>query len=294
MNMEKNSTENNSPEKKSRKIDVKKFFAGSRIWQIILGISVLVMVVSGVRIYQLSREYSEGIEEYQELEQYVTIAKEPVAETADDTQEEAAGSEEATTESKIAVNVEVDYAGLIGINKDFAGWLYYEPLELSYPIVRGNDNDYYTHYTFENTKNSSGAIFMDFLNKVDLTDYNTIIYGHNMRNGTMFGSLKKLLNDEEMIANNPYFYILTEDKTLQYQIFACYITKEDSDTYQIIRNEEEQKTYLDFIASQTELLDNVEVTQQDRVVTLSTCNGLHSTNRTIIHGVLVAEEENAK
>lgn len=294
MNMEKNSTENNSPEKKSRKIDVKKFFAGSRIWQIILGISVLVMVVSGVRIYQLSREYSEGIEEYQELEQYVTIAKEPVAETADDTQEEAAGSEEATTESKIAVNVEVDYAGLIGINKDFAGWLYYEPLELSYPIVRGNDNDYYTHYTFENTKNSSGAIFMDFLNKVDLTDYNTIIYGHNMRNGTMFGSLKKLLNDEEMIANNPYFYILTEDKTLQYQIFASYITKEDSDTYQIIRNEEEQKTYLDFIASQTELLDNVEVTQQDRVVTLSTCNGLHSTNRTIIHGVLVAEEENAK
>ena len=174
----------------------------NRIWQIILAVSLIIVVVSGVNVFRLSREYQKGINEYEKLEQDVSLEEK---QTADKQQDQSAQEEE--QESKIPVSVDVKYDELKSINEDFVGWLYYEPLEISYPIVRGNDNDYYTEYTFENEKNSSGAIFMDFLNRKDYSDFNTIIYGHNMRNGTMFGSLKKLLNGQEIIEENPYFYI---------------------------------------------------------------------------------------
>lgn len=258
----------------------------NRIWQIVLAVSVILALISGVNVFRLSREYQKGINEYASLEQYVTIEKEPVV-----SQQSEAETGEEEKKSQIPVSIDVQYEELKKINEGFAGWLYYEPLELSYPIVRGDDNDYYTHYTFENVQNSSGAIFMDFLNKKDYSHYNTIIYGHNMRNGTMFGSLKKLLNDESMIEEDPYFYIFTEDKAYMYEIFAVYITTADSKTYDLINNEEEQAAYLEYIQKTATYLSDREVASDERITTLSTCHGLHSNNRTVVHGVLIAEED---
>lgn len=257
----------------------------NRIWAVILAVCLIVAGVSGYNIYRLSREYQKGINEYAALEEYVSIEEEPAVK--DEVKEDTALEKK----SQVPVSVDVKYDDLKKINSDFAGWLYYEPLEISYPIVRGNDNDYYTHYTFENVKNSSGAIFMDFLNKKDYSNYNTIIYGHNMRNGTMFGSLKKILNDVSIAEENPYFYIFTEDKAYMYEIFAVYITDEDSRTYDLIGSEEEQADYLEYIRNSAVYLSDREVTPQDKVVTLSTCHGLHSTNRTVVHGVLIVEED---
>lgn len=257
----------------------------NRIWQIILVVSLIIVVVSGVNVFRLSREYQKGINEYENLEQYASLEEDEAAQGDQNAQE----TEE--QESQIPVSVDVNYDELKKINEDFVGWLYYEPLEINYPIVRGNDNDYYTLYTFENEKNSSGAIFMDFLNRKDYSDYNTIIYGHNMRNGTMFGSLKKLLNDQEIIEENPYFYIFTEDKAYMYEIFAVYLTKADSKTYDLIENDEQQKEYLDYINQTASYRTDKEVAATDRIATLSTCHGLHSNNRTIVHGVLIAKED---
>lgn len=261
----------------------------NRIWKIILAVSLIIVVVSGINVFRLSREYQKGINEYEKLEQYVSLEKNPTEKPAKNQQAQDVQEEE--QESRIPVSVDVKYDELKGINEDFVGWLYYEPLEISYPIVRGNDNDYYTQYTFENVKNSSGAIFMDFLNRKDYSDFNTIIYGHNMRNGTMFGSLKKLLNDQEIIEENPYYYIFTEDKAYMYEIFAVYITTADSKTYDLIENEEGGEEYLNFIDETAVYRSDKEVTVSDRITTLSTCHGLHSNNRTIVHGVLIAEED---
>jgi sortase B len=260
----------------------------NRIWQIVLIVSLALAVVSGINVFKLSREYQEGINTYASLEQYVSIEEEPETEVAE--KQEQTGEEE-TVQSVIPISLDVQYEELKEINSDFTGWLYYEPLEISYPITRGNDNEYYTEYTFENVKNSSGGIFMDFLNRKDYSDYNTIIYGHNMRNGTMFGSLKKLLNDESIITENPYFYIFTEDKAYMYEIFAVYITTADSATYDLVNSEEDQSDYLAYIQQTAAYLSDKEVTASDRIVTLSTCHGLHSNNRTVVHGVLIAEED---
>lgn len=253
----------------------------NKIYKIILAVSLIVMIVAGINVFLLSREYQEGINEYKELEQYVLTADSSGGET----------QEQAPIESLIPVSLEIDFQNLKAINEDLVGWLYYEPLELSYPIVRGNDNEYYTLYTFEQEENSSGAIFMDFLNRTDFSDYNTIIYGHNMRNGTMFGSLKELLNDTSIIEENPYFYIFTEDHAYMYEIASAYITESSSHTYDLITNEDDQTEFIDYILSVSTWFWDKEITAEDKIMTLSTCHGLHSSNRTVVHGILIAQED---
>lgn len=258
------------------------------IYRIILAISLILIVVAAVNIVILSREYQAGINEYKALEQYVEVVDNMKPTQKEETEEDA---EEVVKESVIPVSLQIDYAQLKTINEDFVGWIYYEPLELSYPIVRGNDNEYYTHYTFENESNSSGAIFMDFLNRPNFEDFNTIIYGHNMRNGTMFGSLKKLLNDNSIIEENPYFYIFTENRAFMYEIASVYITNSESATYDLIETEEDQSNYIEYIKGVSTWSWDKEIVPQDKIVTLSTCHGLHSTNRTVVHGVLIAAED---
>lgn len=258
------------------------------IYRIILAISLILIVVAAVNIVILSREYQAGINEYKALEQYVEVVDNMKPTQKEETEEDA---EEVVKESVIPVSLQIDYTQLKTINEDFVGWIYYEPLELSYPIVRGNDNEYYTHYTFENESNSSGAIFMDFLNRPNFEDFNTIIYGHNMRNGTMFGSLKKLLNDNSIIEKNPYFYIFTEDRAFMYEIASVYITNSESATYDLIETEEDQSNYIEYIKGVSAWSWDKEIVPQDKIVTLSTCHGLHSTNRTVVHGVLIAAED---
>lgn len=261
------------------------------IYRIILVISLILMVVAAVNIVILGREYRAGINEYKALEQYVEVVDNTKPVQKEKEKEEPEEVQEEVKESVIPVSLQIDYAKLKAINGDFVGWLYYEPLELSYPIVRGNDNEHYTHYTFENENNSSGAIFLDFLNRPNFQDFNTIIYGHNMRNGTMFGSLKKLLNDNSIIEENPYFYIFTEDKAFMYEIASVYITNSESKTYDLIETEEDQSSYIEYIKSVSTWTWGKDIVPQDKIVTLSTCHGLHSTNRTVVHGVLIASED---
>ncbi len=271
------------------------------IWKIVLAASLLLMVVAATNIVLLSREYQKGINTYENLEKYATVtqdsveAAQEIKDTADSESTEEV-VEEIIEGPQIAVNLDIDYDTLTKINEDFVGWIYYAPLELSYPIVRGIDNDYYTHYTFENVKNSSGAIFMDFLNKPDFSHFNTIIYGHNMRNGTMFGSLKKLLNDPSIIEEDPYIYIFTRDKVMMYEICAAYITNDSSHTYDLTQTTEEQTDYVEYIRDAADYYRNDTIldklpTEDTQLITLSTCHGLHTNNRTVIHGVLVASKD---
>ena len=88
---------------------------------------------------------------------------------------------------------EVDFEELQKMNSDVIGWIEVEAIpEISYPIVRGEDNDYYLHRTFKKANNSAGSIFVDYRNGQYFGDCNTIVYGHNMKNGSMFGKLKWL------------------------------------------------------------------------------------------------------
>lgn len=257
---------------------------GNIIRKIILVISIVLVIFAGYQVFVISREYLEGAGEYESLEEYVSVEPE--------NGKNGSGKKENGKEgdSQIPVYLDIDYEGLKSVNEDFVSWIYYEPVELSYPIVQGTDNDYYVDYTFEKKENGAGAIFMDFRNTPDYSDYNTIIYGHNMKNGTMFAAVKDLLDDPETVKENPYFYIFTENKSYMYEILALYPTDANSQVYDLIEDEAAQKKNLAYITENATILTEKQITSSDKIVTLSTCYMPNDDSRVVLQGVLIAEE----
>ena len=206
----------------------------------------------------------------------------------------------------------VDFESLKKVNEDIIGWIRVNALDISYPIAQSTDNDYYLHRTFERVDNFAGCIFMEYQNHSDFSDKHTfgqeenaagtlfvdsnitdgmdarhvIIYGHNMKNGSMFGTLRKFYEDE-VYEKAPYFWIYTPDKIYRYDIFSCAEVAVDSLAYQITFSEEGSfEKYIDDAYSRSVVKGNdIKVTAEDKIVTLSTCTGNEST-RFIVQGKL--------
>ena len=163
-----------------------------------------------------------------------------------------------------------------------------EALEgVNYPIVQGEDNEFYLHKTYEKNYNFAGTIFVDYENSSDFSDCNTLIYGHNMKNGSMFGSLKKFTEDQSVYDKSRYFWILTPEKNCRYEIVSAYTTGVDSDTYTLFKGPgEEFEQYLKNIRGYSEIKTEAEeLNIKDKIVTLSTCTGNEST-RFVVQGRL--------
>lgn len=127
------------------------------------------------------------------------------------------------------------------MNPDVVGWIYVEALNhISYPIVQGKDNETYLHQTYEGNYNFAGTLFIDYENSSDFNDCNTLVYGHNMKNGSMFGHLKKFAEDQNVYNKSKYFWILTPDKNYRYEIISAYTTGVDSDTYTLFKGPGEE------------------------------------------------------
>ncbi len=180
----------------------------------------------------------------------------------------------------------VDFVQLQQINPDVIGWIRVGAVNISYPVAQGEDNEYYLHRTFKKVDNFAGCIFENCNNSPYFTDQNTIIYGHNMKNGSMFGQLKKF-KDQETLDKNPYFWIFTKDFIYQYRIFSSSIVNKIGDPYITRFSEADFQKFIDkSIASSDIDCGDVVITTKDRIVTLSTCTGDDSTRR-IVQGVLV-------
>ena len=210
------------------------------------------------------------------------------ADTLDETLEKAAARETEENGKKqmlpMLINP-VDFEELEAVNEEIIGWIRIGALDLSYPVAQSSDNDYYLHRTFERQDNFAGCIFLNCSNSRYFTDQNTIIYGHNMKNGSMFGTLKNL-QDQELYDKNPFFWIYTKQFIYQYRIFSCAVVSKEGDNYRTRFTTDE---FTDFLAARQSdsLVDNhgLQVSADDRIVTLSTCTGDDST-RFIVQGVL--------
>ena len=184
------------------------------------------------------------------------------------------------------VEIPINFDYLKGENEDIIGWIRVSALGISYPIAQSTDNDYYLHRTFERVDNFAGCIFMEYQNHSDFSDKNTIIYGHNMKNGSMFGTLRKFYEDE-VYEKAPYFWIYTPDKIYRYDIFSCAEVAVDSLAYQITFSEEGSfdQFIRDAYSRSVVKGNDIKVTAEDKIVTLSTCTGNEAT-RFIVQGKL--------
>ena len=248
---------------------------------------VILFLVAGFFLFRIYMNYRRSADEYAELnETYVVMPAETVTEDA--VQEEAAASP--------YPQLEINFASLHSLNEDFVGWIYVPGCGISYPIVRGQDNDYYLNHTFLKSESSSGAIFMDYQDAAGFIDFNTFIYGHNLKDGTMFTALADYRQNTELIRDYPYFYIYLNNRSVKkYRICAFYNDDGYSDSYFRVTTPEDRAAYVAMINSKSLMTQGFglaegehAVTGDDLLVTLSTCeDSIRSGRRFLVHGYLV-------
>ena len=172
-------------------------------------------------------------------------------------------------------------------SEDVVGWIRIPGIdEIDFPIMQGEDNLFYLEHTWEGTKNKTGSIFLECLNNADFTDYNTIVYGHNMRNDAMFATLH-WYRDQGLLKYCPYVYIRTDEGVLRYEVFAAFYAPLESPTYGLSFNQEETKVkFLAHSKENSEIQVEFEPELTDRILTLSTCTKSDNDMRWVVQARL--------
>ena len=173
---------------------------------------------------------------------------------------------------------EIDWDALHKINPDIVAWISLEDSNIDYPVVKGSDNDFYLHRTVKKEYDLAGTPFIDCRVKEEFEDFDTIIYGHNMRDGSMFNNLNKYLEKDGFYETHRKLELITPENKYHLVVFAGFYTKAGSEIY----DDEYIRQHIEEIAN----LGEVKVTPADKIVTLSTCAYVYEDARCVIIGKL--------
>lgn len=188
--------------------------------------------------------------------------------------------------------IDVDFSKLKSINKNTKGWIKVNGTNINYPFVQTDNNDYYLNHSFDNSYNYAGWVFLDYRNNISNFDNkNTIIYAHGMYNNTMFGSLRNILTNGWLNDTNNYVIKLsTEKENTLWQVFSVYKIPTTSDYIKVnFNSNNEFKEFTDMLLNRSEHNFNTTISENDRILTLSTC--YNKTNKVVLHAKLIKREE---
>lgn len=233
---------------------------------IVFFIFVFIMIISGIQIYRWIKENKESNEIIRDIQNAILI------------------DENRDNVEKYNIN----FKSLKEKNSDTISWLKVNGTDIEYPVVKTTNNDYYLTHSFDKSYNSAGWVFMDYKNKSDGTDNNIVIYAHNRRDGSLFGTLKKILT-EEWQNNTDNFIIpfITENEKVECQVFSVY--KIENEDYYITTNfgtDDEFQNFIDKIKLRSLKDFNIDVTSDDKILTLSTCAD-NNNYRVVLHAVFL-------
>ena len=178
--------------------------------------------------------------------------------------------------------ITVDFDALREENSDVVAWLYGADTGLNYPVVQGSDNDYYLYRLLDGSSNSNGTLFMDYQCAGDFSMGNTLIYGHNMRSGNMFGHLVSY-KKQEFYDEHPYLYILTPDGSYRMELLAGCVVDNDADVYSFDLTPDQLEGYM----ARSTFTTQYKLSQEYRYVTLSTCSYEYENARYVVIGQMV-------
>lgn len=194
--------------------------------------------------------------------------------------------EPVTDDANLEALADIHLESLRQTNADVVGWIYLPDSKINYPVMQGEDNDFYLNHTWEKRRNSVGSIYLECRNSADMTDYNTIVYGHNMKDGSMFAGLRKYAAGDYW-EKHPYVYLLTDSGVLRYEVFSSYEADVSSITYGLSFRQAETRTEFLTMALQNSRIDTGIVPNiNDRILTLSTCSGAGYSTRWVVHARL--------
>lgn len=240
---------------KGEKINLKK-----RVFSFFLILCTSIFIFCAWKLYQYYHAYHQAGQEYQEIREE--------------------GKE--TTEEK-----EIDFDGLKEINPDLVGWIYMEGTKIDYPIVKSHDNEEYLNRTFQGTSNRSGAIFMDKNCEKGFGSDNSVIYGHHMRDGSMFADLMKF-RESSFIKENNDVILYTPQKTIPLKVIASYAAKGDTKIPVMFANENEKESYIADILEKSDISAGLSAADQKKIkklYTFVTCSYEEEDNRTFVYAV---------
>ena len=186
---------------------------------------------------------------------------------------------------------DVDFSKLKEVSSNVVAWISVDGTSINYPVVQTDNNSYYLDHYINDKYSLNGWIFMDFRNSSDMSDDNTVIYGHNLLNKTAFGTLENLFTKKWLNKSNHEIVILTENKKYTYLIFSVYVS--DPEVYYLqtdIYDEALREEFVNTIKSRSTVKLDTTVTKDDRIITLSTCTD-GSTKRRVVHAKLINEQE---
>ena len=256
--------------KKKRKLT--KF--GRILSDIVIVVCLVIAGFSGWNLYKELHEYKESKETYEKLTPEVVI--------------------ENPDTNEVDTAPLFDWEKLKQINGDFVGWIRLDDSTVDYPFVQGTDNEYYLRHLFDGTYNNSGCVFMDVNNNRDFSDKNTILYAHNMKNGTMFASIEKY-KDASYYDGHKVIHIYTEAATYDVYPVAGIVTDGQDDYVRTSFNDDNDfMSYVNRFVSSSTFTSEQSIESTDRIVMLSTCNYDRSDGRYVLIGKLVQEDNNAQ
>ncbi len=251
------------------------------ILTVILVICIGAVAFSLWKLWGFYRFYHDGKKEYDDLTGYVK-EKDP----SDDTGNDDAGKDKCP--------ITVDFESLRKENPDIVGWIYIHDTGINYPIVQTKDNDYYLHRTFNKKDSYIGAIFLDAMCKSDFGSFNNIIYGHNLKNGEMFGHLKGLYdinyNSKADFKKHPKIWVITPEDNREYEIFAAreISVDKDMDVYTIeFSSYEEYGEFLEDQVKKSQYKTGVTPSEKKSMITLSTCTSRTEEGRFIVQATRI-------
>lgn len=246
----------------------------NRTLKIILFLALLIFLGAAGKLGMIFFSYYQEDSEYQELKEYADL-------TLPDT----------TAVNDAPETSPIDFASLYALNPDILAWVHFENMDISYPVVQGEDNDFYLHHNFYKEQNTCGCIFMDTDAPSDFSGYNTFIYGHNMKNKSMFARLNQF-SEQDFYQENNTFLIYTPQAVRRYEIFACYPAQLDWDSFTYQFTDTQAYAAWQAAVKGYSLYDTgVMPDASQMTVTLMTCTPKGSNYRFLVHGVLIDQKE---
>lgn len=251
-----------------------------KIWLICLIAVIIALIYSGWRVVSTLSENGKNDDCYED------IRNECFIDESEDTPKKTESKSENNT--SVATRKKVNFVKLKKKAEKAIGWIYSPNTQINYPIMQHSNNSYYLNHLSNGNRNAGGAIFADYQNEPDFSDYNTVIYGHHMRNHSMFGSLTNY-KDQSYYNKHKVMYLYTDKGDYKLKLICGFTTKGTSDLYLVPANAKLTKKLINYGISHSTFKSKVKIKDGDRIVTLSTCSQSEHGDRYVVMAKLVAE-----
>lgn len=252
--------------------EMKKFLYG-----VVFIVSLCVFAFSGWKIYDILSNRHIAKEHYKSYDEFVVVEPQKTEPTEKDKNK--------SKKNNVKCDIKIDFKKLQTQYPNAVGWIYMKDTVINYPVMQTTNNSYYLTRLPDKTINSSGAIYADFRNTLPTAEDNYIIYGHNMKNGTMFGVLNKF-RYADFYKNHSEFYYLTPKKTYRINVIAGCDVPYNGDIYITDFTKADKDRLVKSLINKSAFTPNKQYKSSDKLMTLSTCSNNSSNTRFVIVGTI--------